>query len=130
MSRHPSPAPTSSADLETSLAAVESELTSMAEALRLHDWQAIERHAAQLHRALAVAVQRFTQAARSGGVPQALRARLGRAGGQMAAQRDALSRATAALDRAMDILLPAGADAAPQARGRDPDSAVYTPSPM
>lgn len=37
----------------------------------------------------------------------ALRSRLVSASGQVAAQRESLARATAALDRAIDVLLPA-----------------------
>jgi hypothetical protein len=98
-------------DLETSLAAVEQRLAALGEALRERDAAAIELHASELHRALAQAVQRFAHAARSGGVPPVLRTRLARAGGQVAAQRESLARATAALDRAIDVLMP-GAGAA------------------
>ena len=42
----------------------------------------------------------------SGPVPSALRTRLATASGQVAAQRESLARATAALDRAIDVLLP------------------------
>ena len=48
----------------------------------------------------------FTRAAREGGVPSTLRRRLALASAQVAAQREALARATAALDRAIDVLLP------------------------
>jgi len=40
-------------------------------------------------------------------VPPALRQRLALAGSQVAAQRESLARATAALDRAIDVLMPA-----------------------
>jgi hypothetical protein len=46
------------------------------------------------------------QAARRGGPPLPLRRRLGLASAQVAAQRDALARASAALDRAIDALMP------------------------
>jgi hypothetical protein len=39
-------------------------------------------------------------------VPPALRHRLARTSGQVAAQRESLARATAALDRAIDVLMP------------------------
>ena len=39
-------------------------------------------------------------------MPPALRHRLASASGQVAAQRESLARATAALDRAIDVLLP------------------------
>ncbi len=66
----------------------------------------VDRAAAELHRALAAAVDHFSRAARSGGVPPALRQRLALASGQVAAQREALARATASLDRAIDVLMP------------------------
>ena len=43
-------------------------------------------------------------------MPQVLRHRLALAGGQVAAQREALARATASLDRAIEVLIPAAAD--------------------
>jgi hypothetical protein len=94
------------AELETPLAAVEAKLASLGAALRDNNSAAIESEAADLHRALASAVAHFGRAAREGGVPPPLRRRLAVAGGQVAAQREALARATAALDRAIDVLLP------------------------
>lgn len=93
-------------DLETPLAAVERRLAALGEALCRNNAEAIESEAAELHRALAAAVQHFSRAAREGSVPLALRQRLAVASGQVAAQREALARATAALDRAIDVLLP------------------------
>jgi hypothetical protein len=95
-------------DLEQPLAAVEARLSALGAALVSQNAQAIEDEAADLHRALAAAVQRFSLAARQGnGVPSPLRQRLAVASGQVAAQRESLARATAALDRAIDVLLPA-----------------------
>lgn len=94
------------AALEAPLASVEDRLTALGAALCRNDGAAIEREAAELHRALASAVDHFTRAARDGGVPPVLRQRLAVAGGQVAAQREALARATASLDRAIDVLLP------------------------
>lgn len=94
------------AELEPPLTALEDCLAGLAQALCSNDAQAIERQAAELHRALARAVNQFAQAARNGGVPGALRHRLALASGRVAAQREALARATAALDRAIDVLLP------------------------
>ena len=93
-------------DLEPRLAAVESQLSALARALNSQDVEAIDQVAAGLHAALSAAVDHFSRAARSGGVPPPLRQRLALAGGQVAAQREALARATASLDRAMDVLLP------------------------
>lgn len=98
--------PSKGPELESALASVESALAALGEALRTRDASAIDLHATDLHRALAMAVDHFSRAARSGGVPQALRHRLANAGGQVAAQRESLARATAALDRAIDVLMP------------------------
>jgi hypothetical protein len=104
-------------DLEEPLAAVEAGLIALGDALRARDSQAIERHAGELHRALAHAVDRFAGAARHGHIPPALRQRLATASGQVAAQRESLARAIAALDRAIDVLLPRDAVALYGAQG-------------
>ena len=108
------PAPLSDSqaiDLEPLVALVEQRLGALADALRERDVQAIELQAQELHRALAHAVESFMRAARNGGVPEAMRLRLAHASAQMARQREALSRATAALDRAIDVLMPGAAPA-------------------
>lgn len=92
--------------LEHTLTAVELSLIALGEALRLLDTRAIDSHASELHRALARAVDRFSDAAREGPVALGLRQRLALASGRVAAQRNALAQATAALDRAIDSLLP------------------------
>jgi hypothetical protein len=94
------------AELEAPLTRVETQLAALGAALCHNDASAIEAEATELHRALASAIAHFGRAARDGGVPPPLRQRLAVAGGQVAAQRQALARATAALDRAMDVLLP------------------------
>ncbi len=96
-------------ELEAPLKGVEDSLTELGLALHQRDVQAVDRVAAELHAALAAAVEHFGRAARRGGVPPLLRQRLARASGQVAAQRDALARATASLDRAIDVLMPAPA---------------------
>ena len=93
-------------ELEARLAAVETRLTALGNALRARDAAGIDLHAAELHRALASAVSQFSDAARNGPLPPDLRNRLASASGQVAAQRESLARATAALDRAFDVLLP------------------------
>jgi hypothetical protein len=45
-------------------------------------------------------------AAQHGGVPPPMRLRLAHASAQVARQREALARATAALDRAIEVLMP------------------------
>jgi len=94
------------AELEAPLAAVEHRLAALGAALHRNDAAAIESEATALHGALAAAIDNFSRAARQGGVPPSLRQRLALASGQVAAQREALARATAALDRAIDVLLP------------------------
>jgi len=96
----------SSPELEDRLSAVETRLAALGNALRSRDAAGIDLHAGELHRALASAVSHFSDAARSGPVSPALRTRLAQASGQVAAQRESLARATAALDRAIDVLLP------------------------
>lgn len=93
-------------ELETALQAVELHLAALGSALKLQDPAATETAATELHRALANAVERFAQAARKGGVPPALRRRLALTGGQVAAQREAVARASSALDRVIDVLMP------------------------
>lgn len=94
------------AELELPLQEVEDSLAALGQALNRQDAQNIDLVAARLHAALAAAVDHFGRAARSGGVPLALRQRLAAASGQVAAQREALARATASLDRALDVLMP------------------------
>jgi hypothetical protein len=94
------------AKLEPPLAAVEDRLVALGAALARNDANGIESEASELHRALAAAIDHFSRAARNGGVPPSLRQRLAVASGQVAAQREALARATASLDRAIDVLLP------------------------
>jgi hypothetical protein len=94
------------AGLELAVAAVEARLNSLGEALRARDSGGIEFHATELHSALAKAVDQFAKAARNGSIPPALRHRLANTSGLVAAQRESLARATAALDRAIDVLMP------------------------
>ena len=98
---------TAGSQLEPVLAAVEGRLAALGEALRTGDVAGIDLQAGELQRALANGVDQFTRAARGGAVPPALRVRLAMAGAQVAAQRESLARATAAIDRAIEVLLPA-----------------------
>ncbi len=93
-------------DLERTLTAVEARLAALGVALLERNSADIDTHATELHRALARAVDHFSQAARHGALPAPLRQRLMRASSQVAAQRESFARATAALDRAIDVLLP------------------------
>lgn len=94
------------AELEAPLRAVEDSLAALGEALLRQDAPGIEQVSTRLHAALSAAVEHFGRAARNGGVPLQLRQRLALASGQVAAQREAMARATATLDRAMDVLMP------------------------
>ncbi len=98
--------------LEQPLQALEQRLFDLGVALHRRDLAAVDRVAAELHLALAAAVDHFTAAAQQGGVPLPLRLRLSQASGQVAAQREALARATASLDRAIEVLMPRGASPA------------------
>lgn len=103
--------------LELTLSAVEDQLSSLATALQTRDLSSIDMRASELHRALSNAVDHFSRAARNGPVPTALRRRLASASGTVAAQRESLARATAALDRAIDVLLPRDTPAVYGAQG-------------
>jgi ABC-type transporter Mla subunit MlaD len=98
-------------ELEQPLVDVEEQLVALSLGLRQQDTAAIDRAATALHVALAAAVDHFARAARAGSIPPGLRRRLAVASGQVAAQREALARATASLDRAIDALLPRPATA-------------------
>ena len=105
-------------ELEPAVQAVEARLSALGEALLQRDSTGVEHCASELHRALTRAVDTFAQAARSGGpIPPALRQRLMSATGQVAAQRESLARATAALDRAMDVLMPRAQEVVYSAQG-------------
>jgi hypothetical protein len=117
---HPAASATS---LEDAVATIEARLAALGTALRERDALAIDAEAQALQRAFSSAIHRFTAAARNaGGIPLPLRRRLAIARSQVAAQRETLARANAALDRAMNVLLPpdwpAPAYAADGARAR------------
>jgi hypothetical protein len=109
--------PPGGAELEETLSAVEQRLTGLGLALLERDSAAVDAQASELHRALARAVDHFARAARQGALPPPLRQRLMRASSQVAAQRESFARATAALDRAIDVLLPREAGGLYSARG-------------
>lgn len=122
----PTPATTGAAgaELEATLSAVEIRLHALGVALLERNAADIELHSSELHRALARAVDHFAQAARHGALPAPLRQRLMRASSQVAAQRESFARATAALDRAIDVLLPRDAAAVYSPRGAADRSAT------
>lgn len=100
-------------ELEAAVAGLEERLGALGVALRVHQAEAVATEAAALQRALAGAVEQMRHSARKGRLPPALRERLAMASGHVAAQRDALARASAALDRAVDVLLPTTASRGP-----------------
>jgi hypothetical protein len=104
-------------ELEAVLQRVEQHLDDLQTALGARDMRCIELHAGELQRALSLALDRFRHAARRGVPPLELRRRLALAGAQVAAQRDALARATAALDRAIEVLMPSSGTAVYSAAG-------------
>ncbi|WP_295641783.1 hypothetical protein [uncultured Methylibium sp.] len=90
--------------LEPAVADVEQRLAGLAQALLSRDSRGVDTAAAELQRALGSALDHFKR--HHGPVPPALRQRLAQASSQVALQRDTLARATAALDRAIDVLIP------------------------
>lgn len=87
------------------LAELEATLSRVQQALSQRDAAQLEQQAAAVQRLMAAALKQ----AQTPQVPMdaALRRRLAACGAQMAAQRQALFRATSALDRAMEVLMPA-----------------------
>ena len=97
------------AELDAAVTLIEQRLSALGESLRHRDPLATEADANDLQRALAQAIQYFVQASREGGAPEPMRQRLARVSAQVARQRETLARATAALDRAIDVLMPGAA---------------------
>lgn len=92
--------------LEPSVKLLEQRLSELATAITGRDADAIEGASGALQKALSMSITEFQRAARNGGVPPQLRQRLILAGGQVATLREVMARATASLDRAIDVLLP------------------------
>jgi hypothetical protein len=90
--------------LADAIDAVEARLAALSEALREPGSRGIDTAALEVQRALSLTLDRVQR----GGTPlsPALRQRLARASASVASQRESLARATAALDRAIDVLLP------------------------
>lgn len=92
------------AALSEAIDAIEGRLAVLGDALREHDGRGIDTAALEVQRALALALDRFHR--NRAPVTPALRQRLARASAAIAVQRESLARATASLDRAIDVLLP------------------------
>jgi hypothetical protein len=108
--RHGAPAhatpPPAAPDLDAALAAVERAIGALAHTLTGQDIGAVEAASTALHDAMRAAMTPFAQVARGGALPAALRARFALANGQIAAQREALIRATARVEQNLEILIP------------------------
>ena len=98
-----------STDVERAIAELEARLAALGAALRSPQADALQDEAADLQRALVAALEPVRHSADTGLLTPPLRQRLVDAAGRMAAQRDALARAGGALDRALNLLLPAAA---------------------
>jgi hypothetical protein len=97
---------TLSDELEASLCAVEGKLTELTACLAAQNLSTMPLLADELTTALLEAVNQFAKAALKGPVSAKLRQRLICVTGLVATHRDALASATAALDRAIDVLIP------------------------
>lgn len=107
--RPPAPAhnpPTDASALEASLSAVELAIASLGQTLMQRDIAAVEAASTALHDAMRAAMTQFAQVARRGPMPVALRTRFALANARIAAQREALVRATSLVDQHLEILIP------------------------
>ena len=86
------------------LTELEAALSLVQQALSQRDAVQLEQQAAQVQRLLAEALTEARHPGRA--LPLPLRERLAQASAQMAAQRVHLARATASLDRAIEVLMP------------------------
>ncbi len=108
--RQPAPAdnpvPPDTSALETSLAAVELAIATLGRTLTQRDIAAVEAASTALHDAMRAAMAQFAQVAKRGTMPIALRNRFAMANGQIAAQREALIRASSLVEQNLEILIP------------------------
>ena len=98
--------PPDTSALEVSLAAVELAIATLGHTLTRQDIAAVEAASTTLHDAMRAAMGQFAQVARRGTMPLALRTRFAMANGQIAAQREALIRATSLVEQNLEILIP------------------------
>jgi hypothetical protein len=98
--------PPDTSELEVSLAAVELAIATLGQTLARQDIAAVEAASTTLHDAMRAAMAQFAQVARRGTMPIALRTRFAMANGQIAAQREALIRASSLVDQNLEILIP------------------------
>ena len=103
----PAPAlPPEVSTLETSLAAVELAIATLGQTLASRDIAAVETASTALHEAMRAAMSQFAQVARGGRMPAELRTRFALANATIAAQREALIRASALVEQNLEILIP------------------------
>lgn len=94
--------------LEAVMQSLEAQLESLAQAMRERDSAAIAECSVRLQRSLQQAMPVLRSAtAQGGGLPDGLQPRLAKLQGAVAAQRESLARASAAVQRAMNVLMPA-----------------------
>jgi hypothetical protein len=98
--------PHDTSELEVSLAAVELAIATLGHTLTQRDIAAVEAASTALHDTMRAAMTQFAHVARRGTMPMALRTRFAIANGQIAAQREALYRATALVEQNLEILIP------------------------
>ena len=98
--------PPGASDLEASLAAVELAIATLGDTLARPDIAAVEAASTALHDTMRAAMSQFAQVARRGSMPAALRTRFALANAQVAAQREALIRATSLVEQNLEILIP------------------------
>jgi hypothetical protein len=98
--------PSDTSELEVSLSAVEQAIATLGHTLAHPDVAAIEAASTALHDAMRSAMGQFAQVAKRGTMPMSLRTRFAIANGQIAAQREALFRATSMVEQNLEILIP------------------------
>ena len=98
--------PPGTPELEVSLSAVELAIATLGHTLTQRDIAAIDAASSALHDAMRAAMTQFAQVARRGTMPVALRTRFAMANGQIAAQREALFRASSIVEQGLEILIP------------------------
>jgi len=98
--------PSDASALETSLAAVELAIATLGQTLAGRDIEAVETASTALHDAMRAAMNQFAQVARGGRMPAELRKRFALANAGIAAQREAVIRASALVEQNLEILIP------------------------
>lgn len=116
-------------DLDAAISRVEQALSGLHHALRLRDAHEVEAQATGLQAALVQATAQYRRLAHMGEELEAARSRLSLVRHQLAAQRNDLARAGAALDRAVGVLTPLAGNA-PALYGASGRSRFASPSDL